>query len=297
VADGEKRVQAEQRLSCADYAFPLLAHDDALDLIARLGFGFVDLGLFAGRSHLSPEALLRDPDQWVHVTRDRLARSQLQVADVFGTPSEDPFEVSINHPDRARREEAVAFVGSLSAYARSIGAAHVTVLPGVAYPGESRDVGRSRSATNLQRCVDVAARSGVALAIEPHVDSIVETPDEVSELLRAAPGLTLTLDPAHFIFQGVATEALLPLVDRASHFQLRAAAQGRMQVPLHENEVDFASLLAAAAERGYAGILGIEYVWMRHWDCDRVDNLSETIQLADLVARLSRSKRGDLPLP
>jgi len=290
-------MKAGPLLSCADYTFPLLPHEDALDLIARLGFGSVDLGLFAGRSHLRPEAVLRDQDRWVRATRDRLSRSGLQVADVFGTPSEDPFEVSVNHPDRARRDEAVAFVEGLSAYARSIGATHVTVLPGIAYPGEPREAGRARSATTLQRCVDVAARIGVALAIEPHAESIVETPDEVSELIRATPGLTLTLDPAHFIYQGVPTEAVVPLVVHASHFQLRAAAPGRMQVPLRENEVDFPHLLAAAAERGYGGMLGIEYVWMTHWDCDRVDNLSETIQLAGLVAQLLPSVRGGSPSP
>jgi sugar phosphate isomerase/epimerase len=292
---GGERVQPGPRLSCADYAFPLLAHDVALDLIARLGFPSVDLGLFAGRSHLRPEAVFQEPERWVTATRERLSKASLGVADVFGTPSDDPFAVSLNHPDRVQREEAVAFVEALIAYASSIGATHVTVLPGVAYPGEPREVGRARSATTLQRCIEVGATRGVRLAIEPHLDSIVQTPDEVSELLSATPGLTLTLDPAHFIYQGFSTDAVLPLVKHASHFQLRGAARGRMQVPLRENEVDFARLLGVATERGYHGILGIEYVWMTHWDCDRVDNLSETIQLVALVGQLTSTSVADSP--
>ena len=42
------------KLACADFTFPLLPHDDALDLIAALGFDGVDLGMFEGRSHLQP---------------------------------------------------------------------------------------------------------------------------------------------------------------------------------------------------------------------------------------------------
>jgi sugar phosphate isomerase/epimerase len=282
-------VQAGPRLSCADYAFPLLRHDDALQLIARLGFRLVDLGLFAGRTHLRPEVVLDSPAQWVDVALERLSKAGLGIADVFGTPSESASELAINHPDGARREQAVAFVERLTAFARSIGAGHVTVLPGVAFPGESRGAGLARSAGTLRRCLDIADGNGVTLAIEPHVDSIVETPEEVGELLTGAPGLTLTLDPAHFVYQGVATAAVLPLVEHASHLQLRAAAPGRMQVPLRENEVDLAGVMAAASAAGYGGALAIEYVWMTHWDCDRVDNLSETIQLANLVGDLANA--------
>lgn len=285
------------QLSCADYAFPLLAHEDALDLIARLGFASVDLGLFAGRSHLRPEAVLRDPDRWARATRERVSHAGLRVADVFGTPSDDPFEVSLNHPARTQREQAIAFVEAIAAYASSIGAPHVTVLPGVAYPDEPRETGLARSATTLQRCVEAAAALGVTLAVEPHVDSIVQTPEEVRELLANTPGLSLTLDPAHFVYQGFSTDAVAPLTAHASHFQLRAAAPGRMQVPLRENEVDFGRLLAAAAAHGYAGAVGVEYVWMTHWDCDRVDNLSETIQLAALVRQLGESRSNESPSP
>ena len=42
------------RLACADFTFPLLPHEQSLDLVATLGFKGVDIGLFQGRSHLQP---------------------------------------------------------------------------------------------------------------------------------------------------------------------------------------------------------------------------------------------------
>lgn len=47
------------KLACADFSFPLLSHDGALDLIAMLGFDGVDIGLFEGRSHLWPSRVFK----------------------------------------------------------------------------------------------------------------------------------------------------------------------------------------------------------------------------------------------
>ena len=48
------------KLACADFTFPLLPHDKALDLIAMLGFDGADIGLFEGRSHLWPSRVFED---------------------------------------------------------------------------------------------------------------------------------------------------------------------------------------------------------------------------------------------
>ena len=42
------------RLACADFTFPILPHDQVLQLIAMLGIKGVDIGLFEDRSHLRP---------------------------------------------------------------------------------------------------------------------------------------------------------------------------------------------------------------------------------------------------
>ena len=47
------------KLACADFTFPLLSHENALQLIAMLEFKGVDIGLFEERSHLFPSASSR----------------------------------------------------------------------------------------------------------------------------------------------------------------------------------------------------------------------------------------------
>ena len=42
------------KFACADFTFPLLPHEDSLQLISMLGFDGADIGLFEERSHLWP---------------------------------------------------------------------------------------------------------------------------------------------------------------------------------------------------------------------------------------------------
>ena len=56
------------KLACADFTFPLLSHQNALQLIAMLGFSGVDIGLFAGRSHLRPEKAVIDSPRFASRT-------------------------------------------------------------------------------------------------------------------------------------------------------------------------------------------------------------------------------------
>ena len=71
------------RLACADFAFPLLPHDQALDLISALQFDGVDIGLFEERSHLWPSREFAQDVTVGRQLRGKLADRGLQAADVF----------------------------------------------------------------------------------------------------------------------------------------------------------------------------------------------------------------------
>ena len=69
------------RLACADFAFPLLPHDNVLDLIAALRFEGVDIGLFEGRSHLWPSREFAQLAKSARLLGRKLADRGLQAAD------------------------------------------------------------------------------------------------------------------------------------------------------------------------------------------------------------------------
>jgi sugar phosphate isomerase/epimerase len=124
---------------------------------------------------------------------------------------------------------------------------------------------------------------GVTVSTEAHLGSVVPSPAKAAALLAKAPGLTLTLDYGHFIYQGFKNDEIHPLIPHASHFHARAGANKQLQPVLKENEIDFLTILRRMKRSAYRGYLGIEYVWIDWEGCNRVDNLSETIQLRDLL--------------
>jgi len=271
-------------LSCTDFSFPLLKHEQALAAIALLGFRGADIGLFAGHGHLKPAAELKRPAASGAKLRRRLAANGLKAADIFLQIHAGFSECALNHPAAGRRAFARdQFLRTLE-YARAAGADHATLLPGVTFAGETRADGVSRSAEELAWRVAEAQAAKLQLAVEPHVGSLTDTPERTLDLIGRVPGLGLTLDYAHFTRAGIADARIEPLTKFATHLHARAARRGRLQAPLKENTIDFPGMVKALAKRKFGGWMAVEYVWIDWEHCNEVDIISETVQLRNLLS-------------
>lgn len=279
------------RLSCADFSFPLLSHDGALKVIALLGLRGADIGLFAGRSHLRPETELSAPEKRGGALRRRLAREGLAAADVFLQLHENFTDCAVNHPEAARRKFARQQFLKMLDYAAAAGSKHVTLLPGVAFKDESRQASLARAAGELSWRVERAAALKLTVGVEPHVGSIIDTPERALELAALAPGLGFTLDYAHFTRVGVPDVRIEPLTARATHFHARCARKGRLQSGFKENTINFPRVLMALDNFRFTGWIALEYVWIDWEHCNEVDVLSETIQLGAHLAAAAKNGR------
>ncbi len=96
----------ELKFACADFTFPLLAHDNVLDLIAMLDIEGVDIGLFQDRSHLQPSGEFADIGRKAAKLRKKLDDRGLKPADVFLQTALDFESLAPNHPEREKRERA-----------------------------------------------------------------------------------------------------------------------------------------------------------------------------------------------
>ncbi len=275
------------KISCADFTFPLLPHDDALRLIRMLGIPGVDLGVFAGRSHLQPGWIVKNPSRAAVETRARLASHGLELADVFLQTGEHPALKAVNSPDSSVRQEArMVFLKTLE-FAAAAGALHMTGLPGVSFAEVENQDSLKRSAEEAAWRVAEARKAGILYAVEPHVGSIASTPQAATELIRLAEGLTLTLDYGHFIYEGFSNEEIHSLLPLVSHFHARGGAPGRLQVAMDENAILFPEILRRLELLSYSGWICLEYVWVDWEGCNRTDNVSETILLRDLLCGAS----------
>src|ERR1700690_4051180 len=94
------------KLACADFAFPLLSHEQSLRLIAMLGFEGVDIGLFEGRSHLWPSREFGEVARSSAALKRQTEVLGLSVADVFLQTAPDFRPFAINQPEASRRQVA-----------------------------------------------------------------------------------------------------------------------------------------------------------------------------------------------
>ncbi len=274
------------KFACADFSFPLLSHGQALSLIAMLEFEGVDIGLFEGRSHLWPSAEFENIQDSAQQLKKRLEDLGLKAADIFLQIAPDFEPYAINHPDTSRRERARNWFQKTLAYAAECGCEHVTILPGVHFKTESEEASFGRTVEELAWRVEQARARDLDFGIEAHVGSIVPDPESAGRLIEQVPGLTLTLDYTHFTRLEMPDEEIEPLIRYASHFHVRGARPGRLQTSFAENVIDYRRVFQAMQASGYAGWIGIEYVWIDWEHCNECDNLSETILFRDFFRRL-----------
>ncbi len=273
----------KHRLACADFAFPLLTHEQSLRLIAMLGFQGVDIGLFEGRSHLWPSREYANIERAAGALRKTTDDLGLQVADVFLQTNEDFRPFAINHPEAARRQKARDWFLQTLEYALACSSEHVTILPGVHFEEEQPEDSLKRAHDELAWRVDEASRAKITLGTEAHVGSLAPEPKAAAALIAAVPGLTLTLDYTHFTRAGLPDSQIEGLIPLASHFHVRGARTGRLQAPFKDNTIDYSRVLDRMAAAGYEGWLGVEYVWIDWEHCNECDNLSETILFRDFL--------------
>ncbi len=274
------------RLSCNDYAWPVLGHRAALAVIRDLGFEGVDIGLFADATHVKLSSVLEAPDRRAAELAVAVDQAGLRVADVFLTSSMEIDRLTPTSRADDDVEQLRSIFGSTVAFAAELKAPGITLLPGVVADGQSVAQAISLAAEGLAPLVEMGAERGLGVSIEPHVGSCVETPEATIELLERCPGLSITLDPSHFIYGGCSTERMTPLAEHSRHVQVRPAGPGVMQAKVRDNQIDLGMLVAALRAVGYDGWIASEFVWMQKWACDEVDNTGESSLLREVLSSL-----------
>ena len=276
------------KLSCADYAFPLLPHKSVLDLIAMLDIESVDIGLIGGRTHLHPEEVSKDIRASASDLSTQVSDRGLEIATIFLVPDHlDLLSLASNNPDAEQRRNSRNLFQRILEFTVMCNVSHMTGVAGVQWDGESLDDCFERDAEELAWRVEQATEVGVTYAIEPHPNSLASSPRETLRLIKMTPGLTLALDCGHFTRYGIPDSEIEPLIDVTSHLHVRGACENRVQASFKDNTIDFERILSWMSSSGYQGCVSIEYVWTEGDHCNEVDNLSETILFRDFLRAIT----------
>ncbi len=275
------------KLSCTDFTFHILPHEQALELIAGLEISHCDLLFFPGCRHVQAEEVLANPAATAAKIRGRVDAAGLEVADTLGLFG-GYRDLSPNDPDanvRARSREAFE---NLLEFAAGVAAHGVTVVPGMTWPDETRESSLARAGDEMGWRAERASEAGLRLSFEPHVESITESVADTQELCRLAPGLTVALDYSHLVYHGIPQSEIEPLHEVAGHFHGRQGGPGVLQANARTGSIDFGRVVKLMVDQEFDGFFCLEYCCDGYNEMDRVDTLTETIRLRDLFTRVSQ---------
>ena len=266
-------------LSCTSFSFPLLPLADVIRLVAMLQLPAIDLCIADGEREVRTRDVLADPAGLAAVHRAWCEQAELHVADVFAHLGTGPADRPINTADPQLSRDNRDRLAQYLVYARSVGSPGLTLSA-----GQAGDAGAfERSVRELTHLVIRAGDAGLRIGVEPHLGSVASTVDEAIRLCDAVPGLALTLDYSHFIAAGIPQETVHPLFAYARHAHIRQSAPGNLQCPVSDGVLDVHEMLDQAARAGYSGSFTLEYVHSPMWSMNRLDVLSETVRLRDLI--------------
>lgn len=238
------------QLACHAWAYNHLPLDEALGTIARLGFQAVDIG---NGPHVNLDEAIHEPQQTAHHIRLLLDDFHLQITDLY------LMLPHINAPDADRREQEMTRFEKLIPFVAELGTPGITVLPGVVLE-DGPDHALARVIPALQRMVDAVEDTDFRLSVETHIKSAISNPKRALLLLEAVPGLSLTLDIAHFVAQGITWEAIRELFEYTAHIQVRQAAPRNLQSRFDDGVLNLKQLVEDLAAADYHGALSVEYL-------------------------------------
>lgn len=270
------------RLSVTSWSFPACTLAEAAGIAAAIGLDGIDLG-YRYAAGLDRARVLAEPEVYGAELRAALPVAIANLWHLFG--ADRTIRQLAGPPDPAR----LADLGAVLRFCRAAGAPTIMLLPGLIGPGQTRLAAMDAAVAALGPMVEAARGSDVTLAVEPHVQSWLESPGMTRDLVEALPGLKLTLDPGHFACLGHSQDAIETLCPHVAHVHLRQARPGVLQCALDDGTLNFPAFIGALGDAGYRGWLSIEYLNQPYMQTTRNDVLLETVRMRDLV----RSWCGD----
>lgn len=265
------------RLSAASVSFEQLSLE-AVAGVAR-DLGFLEWDIYGhsqrARGHLEPAEIAENPQKAADRVRRIRERSGLTVSDFFPTFGVGVEDRAVNHPNALVRKENRELFRKMVEFTRLIGSPGVTISPGVQHPSMRPEVAFETAITALTELMQVAGEKGVRLRVEPHVGSVLHTPELALEAAERT-GAKITLDYSHFYFLYVLPERTHKLIPFTDHFHLRPARMGALQVRWSENTIEFGDILQRLKDAGYRGAVSIECVCQDWYGANRIDVLTET---------------------
>lgn len=270
------------QFACHTWAFTDLTLPEALGTIARMGFRYVDIGSGA---HVNTQRAAENPRQAAAEIRAELELFNLKLSDLY------LMLPRISLADEAKRQKEIDLFKALIPFAVALETPGITLSPGLAHPAEDAEA-QDRTVAALRDMLQAAKEARLRLSLEPHLDSMAQTPEQALKLLKDVPGLTLTLDWAQMVCQDVFHDDIARLLSQSRHVQIRQAAREQLQTPFDRGRIDIPRFIQSLKAANYGGVVCVEYMNTPGWHgMIAVNPVQESARLRDAL-RQARDQQG-----
>jgi sugar phosphate isomerase/epimerase len=247
-------------LGCSSLCFARMPRQEALDAIAGMGFGLVDLGMLrpfnVGENEfkaLHLDALTAGAGEVARV-RDELAERGLQLVAV---------NAGGGYLNLAwEREEGTAYVERSIDICRELGGRVVTIQSGKLLRGTDWRANVDYVAPVFRELADRAEQAGVELHVEgPHLEMLTWNLRTTLDFLDVVgrDNLYVTMDPSHIVVADEdPVEVTRTLAPRIRHVHIRDGAGVSPVVVPGLGEIDWPGFVRVLRENGYGGPMMIE---------------------------------------
>jgi sugar phosphate isomerase/epimerase len=258
--------------ACHTWAFNDLTLPEALGTIARLGFRWADIG--SGPNLNAPRAA-ENPKTVADEIRRDLELFHLKLSDLY------LMLPRVSLADEDKRQKELELYKALIPFAQALETPGITLSPGLVHPPEDTEA-RDRTVAALREMVKMSKEANLKVSIEPHMDSMAQTPEAALDFVKEVPGLMITLDWAHPVCQNIGHDEIVKLLPHTRHIHIRQAARAQLQTPFDRGRIDLARLVEALQAANYDGVVCVEYMNMPGWHgMIAVNAIRESVRMRD----------------
>jgi sugar phosphate isomerase/epimerase len=280
-SDGEHTSPKPIRLAGAAWSWVGATLGESAAIYRALGVNALDLIAIPG-TRLDTYRIAADPIEQAH----EISKLDIDLSNLLVFFGRDFHDHALNSFDAAIRSKNLDTFRRLLEFCSAAGFRSITVLPGIAKSPGTRSEALKHSAAELNRMNQFAQDAGVLLVYEPHVQSILENPNDALKFARENSDVKLVIDYSHAVSLGYSNIDLDPLVQYAGHVHLRQASRDQIQARWDEGSINFPALIGLLKKTGYSGYLTLEYEHDKFWNMDRCDVMTETIKMRDAILPL-----------
>jgi sugar phosphate isomerase/epimerase len=210
--------------------------DAALDRLVDLEYTSVEIVIHESGGHLRPSEVAADLERATRICRQthRL------------TPVGYSVDIEAPEPEYYRQFAACCKL------AKATKVVTITV--------RSAELGTPFNAEveRLAELVRIGTQDGVRVGLLTEVDRMTQDPATAVVLCNSVKGLSLTLDPSHFIYGPHGGAGYEHVLDHVCHVRLRDTCKEQFQVRVGQGEVEYGRLVAQLNKHNYTRALSVD---------------------------------------